>query len=565
MRIKLIGSFLILIGCMLYVTACSDNVSPGLEESLELYTGLEAIPEASNTTLAINKGSDAAKDGYFQIQISDAQPNELIKNIQTEAWCLEWKKPLRTNNDTHTGVKWYTSKTNDKWKPINYFFSIRNDLHKEYEDLTYREIQAVIWTLAGYMKIAPEFNIDKLSDSELPSRLRSNGVANFDKAKVRDISSRVLSNYSEAEVVRYGIVGQTQEDEQDIIIPDPDDEVVRVELTPEEGEVKVSETIQLTATFFDTDDNEVSCDDPQWSSDNESVATVDSNGEVFGESQGSANIMVECDGATDSSAITVIREDISVPGRDIVVFNDVEPFDQSRLQNPNNVTFVKNLINFTTTGPRNSGDTVMWDCGRNTRFNGCTSSRHQNGSKALIEDEGFTYTAINSASGTLVDIPANVKSLWLWLPTVPYTVDEINALKQFAAEGGRIVFIGEWDGFYGTTGLAVENQLLRNLGALMRNVGNAVDCGNVTLPPASIREHPITDGVTDLTIGCASVIELGPNDFPLFYDTTNTLVLGGVAKIDTVPITALEKRVAKQPLMIQENSLLKNTSTTGYK
>ena len=36
-------------------------------------------------------------------------------------------------------------------------------------------------------------------------------------------------------------------------------------------------------------------------------------------------------------------------------------------------------------------------------------------------------------------------------------------------------------------------------------------------------------------IACASVIMPGPDDYPLYYDSTNTSVLAGVATIDTTP------------------------------
>ncbi|WP_340103715.1 Ig-like domain-containing protein [Rhodohalobacter sp. 8-1] len=556
---KLSSIILIALG-LLYFTACDNtlNNAPELEDSLELFAGLELIPETEKSTVKINKGTDLHKDGYFKVKVENVLPNKHIQNVETEAWCLEWKKPLRDNNDIHTGVKMFATGNNDKWKPLNYLFSIRHELQANDPDLTYREIQAVVWSLAGYMNIAPEFNLDKLPDSELPSRLRTDGTANFSRDKAKTITQKVLSEYSTSTTMVGGFALQTAANEQDVIIPgdpQPGNDVATISLDPEEGEVKVSETIQLIATFFDADGNEVGCEDTQWSSDDESIATVDSNGEVFGENQGEANISVECDGVTATSSITVEREDIQIPGRDIIVFNDVEPFDQIRLRNPNNVSFIKNLINFSTTGSRNDGDTVLWDCGRNTRFNGCTSGRHINGAQELIKNEGYIFSTINSSSGTLVDIPSNVKSLWLWLPTVAYTVDEINALKQFAAEGGRIVFIGEWDGFYGSQGLAVENQLLINLGAVMRNVGNQVDCGSVVLPGTSIREHPITEDVTNLTIGCASVIELGPDDFPLFYDTTNRFVLAGVAKIETVPITELQNAVSKIAITQSGNTM----------
>lgn len=214
---------------MLYLTACDNSTSPGIEDSLDLFTGLELIPEASNTSLIVNKGTDLQSDGYFTVKIEGAAPNNLISNVSTEAWCLEWKKPMRSSNDEHKGVKWYDTSSNEKWKPLNYFFSIRKELQRKDQEITFKEIQAVIWVLAGHMGIAPEFNLDKLPDSELPSDFRTNGVANFNKSKVKEITAIVLSNYASATVERYSAVGETSHDNQDVIVPPPPPPVIDVD------------------------------------------------------------------------------------------------------------------------------------------------------------------------------------------------------------------------------------------------------------------------------------------------------------------------------------------------
>ncbi|TVR33536.1 MAG: hypothetical protein EA390_03900 [Balneolaceae bacterium] len=224
MKVKLLGSFLIIMSSMLYLMACDNNVSPGLEDSFELFTGLELLPEAENTTLRINKGSDVQNDAYFKVNISDVLPNEFIKNVSADAWCLEWNKPLRSNDDIHQGVRAFATASNDKWKPLNYLFSIQNDLKAQYPEkgtLTYREMQAVVWTLAGYMGIAPEFNVDKLSDSELPSRLRENGKANFSREMVKVISELVLKNYSSSTISLSGFALETEEGQQNVFIIPP--------------------------------------------------------------------------------------------------------------------------------------------------------------------------------------------------------------------------------------------------------------------------------------------------------------------------------------------------------
>lgn len=224
MKTKLWGIFILVLTSMLYLTACDNSTSPGIEDSFELFTGLEAVEEADNMTLLINKGSDSQEDGFFKIDISDVLPNEYINNTTANAWCLEWNKPLRSNNDVHAGVKAFATESNDKWKPLNYLFSIENELKTKYPEkgvLTHREMQAVIWTLAGYMGIAPEFNVDKLSDSELPSRLTENGRANFSREIVKEISELVLKNYSSSTITTAGFALQTEEDQQNIYVVPP--------------------------------------------------------------------------------------------------------------------------------------------------------------------------------------------------------------------------------------------------------------------------------------------------------------------------------------------------------
>ena len=254
-------------------------------------------------------------------------------------------------------------------------------------------------------------------------------------------------------------------------------------------------------------------------------------------------------------------ESIQVPGRDVVVLNDLNLIDNTAMQDEDNVQFVKNLVNFTTTGSRNDGSTFMFDFGRNSSCSFCDGSWST--MRSVVEGEGFTISDISSTSGSLTNVPSDVKVIMLVMPNIQYTVAEINTLKQFASEGGRIIFMGEHEGYYGSSGIAIENQFLVNMGAVLFNTGGQVDCLYNVLPQSSNRDHPIMNGVVDLTIACASVIEPGEGDFPLFYDTTNTVVLGGVAKIDTNPISEL-KQAARLKTRQLNSDLPNPTSSTGY-
>jgi hypothetical protein len=235
----------------------------------------------------------------------------------------------------------------------------------------------------------------------------------------------------------------------------------------------------------------------------------------------------------DCSPVTI--NPIPTAGEDVVVYNDINMLDDISMLDPNNVLMFHNLLTYTTTGPRSTGTEVLVDgvhapiCG--AAFCGGSFSTFA----SQLVTEGFTMTI--QTTGDLSTIAPNVKVIFLWLPTAFYTVPEFNAMKLFAGDGGRIVFIGEHSGFYGG-GFAAQNDFLTKMGAQMTNTGNAVDCGYNVQPFASLRAHQITTGMTDVTMACSSTIVLGPNDFALYYDLSNTLVLSGVAKIDLLPLPA---------------------------
>jgi hypothetical protein len=70
----------------------------------------------------------------------------------------------------------------------------------------------------------------------------------------------------------------------------------------------------------------------------------------------------------------------------------------------------------------------------------------------------------------------------------------------------------------------------------MRNIGGDVDCGSVILPSSSLRPHQVTAGLTQLSIGCSSIVQPGAGDYPLFYNTSGEFVLGAAARLDLTPL-----------------------------
>jgi hypothetical protein len=71
--------------------------------------------------------------------------------------------------------------------------------------------------------------------------------------------------------------------------------------------------------------------------------------------------------------------------------------------------------------------------------------------------------------------------------------------------------------------------------------------------------------MTNVTMACSSVLVPGPNDYPLYYDSTNTKVLSAVATIDPTPLPP--NYVGPQRVFIAPQSLaplLNPRSSAGY-
>ncbi|MDB4908730.1 MAG: hypothetical protein JWO05_3514 [Gemmatimonadetes bacterium] len=242
---------------------------------------------------------------------------------------------------------------------------------------------------------------------------------------------------------------------------------------------------------------------------------------------------------TEQGCATVTIRPVPSVGGEVVVFNDENMFDNFYGANHSqNTPFYQNLVNYTAAGARASQTGVMMHRGHNSicGTSECSASA-QSLFRAAITGAGYTITDVDAQSGSVGDIPSGIKVLFLWMPVTPYSPHEINILKSFAAEGGRIIFIGEHSGYYGSNGVATENAFFSSMGAQMTNAGGAFDCGQAIAPAGRIFPHQITTGVVNLAYACASEVIPGPNDYVLLRSLDGTHVLGAVAKVDLTPIS----------------------------
>ncbi len=214
----ILSAFLIFIVAGLFYTACDNNsTAPSFESSIDMVIGLEPVSGTENSKIKINKGTDLGVDSWFVFEIDEMQPNGLVENGVVEGWCVEWNKPIQSDGTIHQSKMSYSTFGKEKWKPLNYFLSIKDQLKAEDPSLSFREIQATIWSLVA----EPKFDLNKLTNEELPARLKtSDGVPDFSKKKVLAMVNKVIN---EADSYEYkwnkpiAVLHDTDNDKQTVI------------------------------------------------------------------------------------------------------------------------------------------------------------------------------------------------------------------------------------------------------------------------------------------------------------------------------------------------------------
>ena len=235
-------------------------------------------------------------------------------------------------------------------------------------------------------------------------------------------------------------------------------------------------------------------------------------------------------GQSDCSTVAITLEGV-------VVYNDAfYTFSHEAFGRPDNALMFHNLINFVGTKPRASGSSVVIDWGHGSlcQIPGwCEPTDHL---AAIAASEGLTLTA--SESTDFLALSPDAKVLILWQPTKLYSTPEINALKRFVLEGGRIVFIGGPEPAYTQwgAGMVKENDFLSRMGAQLRDAGGSWGCQICSLPVQG--NHQVTAGMTQIYTWLSAGLQPGPYDAALYSDweSNGGTLLAAVAQIDPTPL-----------------------------
>lgn len=200
---------------LLIFSSCKNltGESGELTETLDPIENVTPIAGAENSTINVNRTSDS----YFRLGFTNVQSNGIIsEGMVGEGWCIDWQKPIDSNNGTYDNIQLYSTFNVESWNPTNYLFNIVEDLKDADPELNYRDIQAVVWSLRGF----PKFNLDQIALEDLPSRMVTDGEPNFSYDKVRTILEIVEAGHKQfdfTEGIRYAVIAETPPDVQTVI------------------------------------------------------------------------------------------------------------------------------------------------------------------------------------------------------------------------------------------------------------------------------------------------------------------------------------------------------------
>ncbi len=98
--------------------------------------------------------------------------------------------------------------------------------------------------------------------------------------------------------------------------------------------------------------------------------------------------------------------------------------------------------------------------------------------------------------------------IYVLAPTQLFNSDQIVALQKFVNRGGRLVVVGEYDGFWGEVGRDAGNSLLAQLGVPITFNADAVDSGCDTWFTANYSSHPLTSNLPAVGLEYAATSSL---------------------------------------------------------
>ncbi len=176
----------ILVGVLFAFSSCEQSTSTEFDESFNVIQNVSSIAGAQDVSMDLKNNRNQA---HFTVEFSNIEPNNLINNGTKEAWCIEWDDNV--TEGTQNGAKLYSTRGQEGWQELNYFLTIKDQLKNQDPDLTWKEIQVVIWSLVQHKP----FDVDEIPNYQnFDSQFYEDGEYKFDVQKVKNIVNTVKSD-----------------------------------------------------------------------------------------------------------------------------------------------------------------------------------------------------------------------------------------------------------------------------------------------------------------------------------------------------------------------------------
>lgn len=184
-----------LVFSVLFIQSCEPYSNSGIEKSVEFIESTVPITEAQNVTMDL--GSGVNNFALHRIELSNIEPNTMISNGVKRSWCIEWD--ISSISGIQHNVKLHSTEGQAYWRKLNYLLNRIDNLRETYPQLTYKEIQVVIWSIVDYKP----FVMDEIPDyRNFPGNFYKDGEYLFDVSLAKEILQQV-NNYSGSNIFEH--------------------------------------------------------------------------------------------------------------------------------------------------------------------------------------------------------------------------------------------------------------------------------------------------------------------------------------------------------------------------
>lgn len=125
------------------------------EDAADKIPNFTVIPGAENVSVKVERNNN---DAYFNVNLGNIGDDAMILDGDYLGWCAHWSAPIGTGGEVYEDVSLYSTMDDENWNELNYLLNMRRHFMDTVEGASYKEVQAVIWTIIDYKEFDVESN-----------------------------------------------------------------------------------------------------------------------------------------------------------------------------------------------------------------------------------------------------------------------------------------------------------------------------------------------------------------------------------------------------------------------